>query len=60
MANDIDMWQDIKELEKAGKKEQANDLLKIFHQKFIKGNIKKAEKLKEKYIKKYGWIDSYW
>ena len=59
MANDIDMWNDIKELEKTNPK-MAEDLLEIFHEKFIKGNRKKAEKLKERFERKYKISLKYW
>ncbi len=59
MANDIDMWEDIEELEKENK-EQAEDLLKVYIARFIEGDIEKAEKLREKYEKKYKVKANYW
>ena len=35
MANDLDMWNDIKELEEMGKQEEANDLLEIYKRVFV-------------------------
>jgi len=59
MANDIDMWNDIEELEKENPK-MAKELLKIFSAMFINGNRKEAEKLKKQFEEKYGISLKYW
>jgi len=54
MANDIDIWQDIEHLEKAGRKQEASDLLEIYRFVYIEEtDLKKARKLQDKFIKKY-------
>jgi hypothetical protein len=60
MANDIDMLNDIDELEgKKETKQQGNSLNKLYFYKFIEPNLNKLEKLKQQYIKKYGFVDNY-
>ena len=59
MANEIDMWNDIEELEKVDRK-MANEMLKIYYAKFIENNDKLANQLREKFEKKYGIELKYW
>ena len=59
MANDIDMWNDIEELERKGDLIIAGELHKIYTQKFINGNDKKAEKLKQEFIQNNGYWEKY-
>ncbi len=54
MANDIDMWNDILELENTGEKEKADFLLRCFNAKYNEGDIEKSENLKDEFTKKYG------
>ena len=60
MANDIDMWNDIEELETYGDKEQANSLLGIYQAKFMEGNETEAEKLRKEFKAKYNTRLKYW
>lgn len=55
MANDIDIWNDIEELEKSGKQQEADDLLKIYHYVYIEDGHELAKRLQKKFIKKYGY-----
>ncbi|KKM82814.1 hypothetical protein LCGC14_1315660 [marine sediment metagenome] len=60
MANDINMWQDIEELEKIpNKQNQAEDLLALYCNRYIEYNPITLERLKRKYIDKYGDLDNY-
>jgi hypothetical protein len=38
MANDIDLWQDMKHLENEGKQEEANSLLEIYRFRYLGDN----------------------
>ncbi len=58
MANDINMWNDIEALEKFDK-QKAEDLHKVYVEKFINFDDKKAEEEKERFVEKYGDIDNY-
>ena len=60
MANDTDMWNDIEEFEKNGEQDKSNDLLEVFQARFGDGDIERANELRKRYIKKWGWIDNYW
>ena len=51
MANDMDMWQD---LDEAGGQE-AKDMLACYTARFIDGRLDKAEKLKAKFERTYGY-----
>ena len=53
MANDIDLWQDIKKLEELGKQEEAESLLEIYYRRYIGYNEKKLEQAKEEHYRKY-------
>jgi len=53
MANDIDLWQDIEQLERLGRKQEAKDLLEVFHFRYIERNESKLKKAIEKFEKKY-------
>ena len=64
MANDIDMWSDIEELEKAGKTEEAKALQDLFDYRYIGGNLvfkneEEFEKAKDNYRKLYGALGNY-
>ena len=60
MANDINMWNDIDELEENGEREEAQDLMDCFYWRYNEGDIEEAEKLKEFFIKKYGYWGNYY
>lgn len=61
MANDINMWNDIEDLEKEGKKKQAKSLLELYRRKFIEGeSTARLEPLVDEYRKKYRQWDKYW
>jgi len=60
MANDINMWNDIEELESYGDKEQANKLLGIYQAKFMEGNDIEAERLRAKFEEEYKTRLKYW
>ncbi len=62
MANDIDMWKDIEAREKEealqalalrGYREATRLMVKCYNARFIEGDLDKAEKLKEEFLKKY-------
>ena len=56
MANDINLWGDIEDLEKEGKQEEAISLLKIFRFRYGgEGTEKQLEKAKDNHYKKYGY-----
>ena len=59
MANDIDMWNDIKRLEKENNL-QAQILIACFNARFIEGNLKRAETLKKLFIKEFGYWGKYY
>jgi hypothetical protein len=44
MANDIDMWNDIADLEKTGRKKEAEAMSEVYTAWFIEGSKKKAKK----------------
>jgi len=62
MANDIDMWNDIEELEKGTKtdKDMAKDLLDCHRAKYQDGDEKRADELKQLFTKKYGGWNNYY
>ena len=60
MANDIDMWNDIEDLERIGEKEKAERLLEIYNAYFIEGNREKAERLKERFERDFNEDIDYW
>ena len=60
MANDIDMWNDIEDLEKLGRKKKADELLKIYVFRFIEYDLVEAERLKSNFEKKYKDRLNYW
>ena len=60
MANDIDMWRDIEDLEKEGKQQEANDLLHCFNARYNEGNKELAETLKDNFRNKYGYWDNWY
>jgi len=53
MANDIDLWNDIEQLEEMGKKEEANDLLTIFNYRYNEYDMNKLDKAIKKFELKY-------
>lgn len=67
MANDIDMWNDIEDLEKEmdklkktskkykDKEDELSLLLTCFYWRYNEYDMIKAEKCKEEYCKKYKW-----
>lgn len=57
MANDIDMWNDIKEIE-----DEAEALLlnECYNAKFINNHEKQAEYLKNLFQKQYGYWGNYY
>jgi adenylate cyclase len=62
MANDINMWNDIEDLESQGKQEQADALTTIHNLVFNEGDDPHShavEILVEQYTNKYGSIDNY-
>lgn len=59
MANDIDMYRDMVNLEREGEEKQAMDLGLCWFYAFIEPNEIELEKAKQHYIKKYGSIDNY-
>lgn len=63
MANDIDMWNDMEELErnKTNALDYESDLMhQCYVAKFIEGDTTYAEKLKEAFIKKFGYWGNYY
>lgn len=62
MANDIDIWNDIEQLKREGKKliEQANRLTEIHAAKFCNFDDDLAEELREKYMKDFTVKCNYW
>lgn len=61
MANDIDMWNDLEELEKKKEKSEEYDLLwSCYFAKFIDFNEEKAEEFKSKFKKKFGYWGNYY
>jgi hypothetical protein len=59
MANELDMWEEIIQLERLQETERAEFLLKCYRAKYIDCNLKRAEKLKEQFIKIYGSFKYY-
>ena len=58
MANDINMWQDIRKLEN---KEEAEDLLNCFLLKYIEdGDKAKVEEAKKSFKQKYGYWNNWY
>ena len=53
MANDINLWSDIVELEHEGKQEEAQSLQEIYHYRYIEFSSSKLEEAKDKHFKKY-------
>lgn len=62
MANDTDMWNDVKELEKGTDKdrEMGKDLMYCFIERFVDGNERRANKLKKKFEKKWKMWGNYY
>jgi hypothetical protein len=62
MANDIDMWIDIQDLEDSGEQEQADALLDMHFKRFNEGcddDDPKLQALAKAYKEKYGFLDNY-
>jgi len=59
MANDIDLWNDAEELEEDGFAEESELLFQCFNAQFNEGDEEEAERLKEKYIEKFGKFNYY-
>lgn len=59
MANNINMWEDIEDLEVNGKLQQAIDLSQCYYYAFIEPNKIELEQAKQEYINKYEHIDNY-
>ena len=57
MANDVDMWHDIKNCKDIKMKKM---LIKCFEARFEEGDIEKAEKLKNEFIKEFGFWGNYY
>jgi len=53
MANDIDMWNDIEELEKRGFQKEAEAMLDVYYHRFIEYNPDEAFRLAEYYSTLY-------
>ena len=62
MANDTNMWNDIKEYEKGTDKdkEMAKELALCFCERYVEFNKRKAEKLKKKFEKKWNMWGNYY
>jgi hypothetical protein len=52
MANDIDMWNDLEQMDKRTKEYKL--LFKCYHYRFIEHNEALADSLKQEFIAKYG------
>jgi hypothetical protein len=59
MANDIDMWNDLEDLEKYDE-EQAELLNECYNAKFINNDSKQADYLKNLFQKEYGYWGGYY
>ncbi len=62
MANDTNMITDVGELRQEGRVEQADALEELYHYKYGLGDTiseRAFEKMKQDYIRKYGWVDNY-
>jgi hypothetical protein len=61
MANDTNMITDVEILRQEGKIEQADELEELYHYRYGFEDISERnfEKLKQNYIRKYGWVDNY-
>ena len=57
MANDIDMWNDIKEIEDEKEAELLNE---CYNAKFINNDNKQADYLKNLFQKEYGYWNNYY
>lgn len=55
MANDIDMWKDIEEMEKDGESRKLWNLMDCYIFRYQEGNNKKAEEMKQIFIERYGY-----
>jgi len=53
VANDIDMWNDIEEMD--GRTKETKLLSECFYWRYNDYNIKKAEKLKQQFQDEYGY-----
>jgi len=53
MANDIDLWQDIMDLEDLGRKQESKDLAVVFCFRYIERNESKLKKALKKFETKY-------
>ena len=60
MANNIDMWNDIEDLEKEGQLKQAKDLNKCYTARYIEGEEEQAEVLKDKFYNQYNYWDNWY
>ncbi len=56
MANDIDLWGDIRKLEKIGQQEEADSLMKIYQARYIEFDKTKVEQAKRNHFNKYSYI----
>ena len=56
MANDINLWQDIEDLEILGHTKEAKDLSKIFNFRYNEFDEVKLKKAKSQFFKKYGYV----
>jgi len=57
MANDVDMWHDIKNCKDIKMKKM---LIECFEARFEEGDVEKAEKLKNEFIKEFGFWGNYY
>ena len=56
MANDVDIWKDVKLLEQLGRLKEADSLHKIYYHRYIGYNKEKLEQAKEEHYKKYKYV----
>ena len=55
MANDIDMWKDIEEMQKDGESQELWDLMDCYNFRYQEGDFLQAEYMKQIFIEKYGY-----
>jgi hypothetical protein len=60
MANDINMWNDISELESAGEMDKAYALYLCYDHAFVSGGILEMQGAKDAFVKSYGYWGNYY
>ena len=60
MADEIDMWEHIKFLGEINRISEETDLLNCYEAKYINGDLKKANELKEEFERKYGYWNNWY